>query len=114
MILGICTGQVCITLNLFIIVLEAATSNLTNTNVGDLLTGLTIHQARVKHMDLSPPVTFASNFMELSPAIIISPTSRHNRTKRQTTVELFCQSTMSRSIITGMFNHSTVNTGQKD
>ena len=34
--------------------------------------------------------------------------------KKQTAVELFCQSTMSRSIITGMLNHCTVNTGQKD
>ena len=35
-------------------------------------------------------------------------------TKRQSAVELFCQSTMSRSIITGMLNHSTVNIHQKD
>ena len=34
--------------------------------------------------------------------------------KRQTAVELFCQSTMSRSIITGMLNHCTVNFGQTD
>ena len=36
------------------------------------------------------------------------------KTKRQTAVELFCQSTFSRSIITGMLNHCTVNIGQKD
>ena len=29
-------------------------------------------------------------------------------------IELFCQSTMSRSIITGMLNHCTVTIGQKD
>ena len=34
--------------------------------------------------------------------------------KRQTTVELFCQSTMSSSIITDMLNHCTVNIGQTD
>ena len=34
--------------------------------------------------------------------------------KRQTAVELFCQSTMSRSIITDMLNHCTVNIGQTD
>ena len=34
--------------------------------------------------------------------------------KKQTAVELFCQSTMSRSIITGMLNHFRVNIGQKD
>ena len=34
--------------------------------------------------------------------------------KKQTAVELFCQSTISRSIITAMLNHCTVNIGQKD
>ena len=34
--------------------------------------------------------------------------------KKQTAVELICQSAMSRSIITGMLNHCTVNIGQKD
>ena len=36
------------------------------------------------------------------------------KNKSQTAVELFCQSTMSKSIITGMLNHCTLNIGQTD